>query len=70
MKKPFPFWIFFTVALFCLLGLVTSYTLDLPMMVQGGFLAGLILAVLLQKVRMGLGAVDNASESRKESLLR
>lgn len=63
MKRISPFWIFFTLSLVFLVGLVTSYVLDLSPVWEIGFLVGLILTVLLGKLRMGLrsiGAEDAA----------
>jgi len=57
MKKLSPFWVFFSFSLVFLVGLVASYVLQLPSIWEGAFFAGLILTVLLGKLRMGLGAV-------------
>jgi hypothetical protein len=65
MKKLSPFWIFFALSMVSLVGLVASYTLRLPMIVQGSFLAGLILMVLLGKVRMGLSSVGEEVGTRR-----
>src|SRR5579862_2292173 len=57
MKRISPFWIFFTLSLVFLVGLVTSYVLALPRVWGMAFLLGLVLTVILGKLRMGLRAI-------------
>lgn len=66
MKRISPFWTFFALSLVFLVGLVTSYVLDLSPVWEIGFLVGLILTVLLGKLRMGLRAIgaDDAVRRR------
>ena len=68
MKKLSPFWVFFSLSLVFLVGLVASYALQLSPIWEGAFFAGLILTVLLGKLRMGLSVVgreDHAGGRKK-----